>query len=208
MALNCADLLLYAALAQTCMIEGLLGASVVEVPAPDFDPWGYDAVFDVRNLDEYAGLSETACSIASVDARGCTYGHVPHSRWAPQLLRCGHAEASAAKNCTTSDQWQADISILGNAFSPFDPASLMAACRRLRVAFICHSGVRSLKAADRYANLMTKLFPADTTLQVTSVLGGTKSWVVHGRPTDFGYPAEDVPARCVELLKSTDSLFA
>ena len=52
--------------------------SVTRVNASTFDPSQYDAVFDVRNQDEWAGgTSGHSCSIGSVDPSGCSYGHIP-----------------------------------------------------------------------------------------------------------------------------------
>ena len=53
-------------------------STVRHVNTSVFDPNQFDAIFDVRNQDEWAGRGLTAhsCSIGTADPDGCSYGHL------------------------------------------------------------------------------------------------------------------------------------
>ena len=80
----------------------------------------------------------------------------------------------------------------------------LSMCMPLRLAFICHSGVRSLEAAMRYASLLTETYgrdgaaPQHAVRQVVSVAGGTQAWFKAKRPTNFG-SAPGGPAVCADM---------
>lgn len=193
--------------------------AVVEVNASEFDPTAYDAVFDVRNMDEFTSMpGAEPCSIGRRDAEGCSYGHLPEALWAPQFLHCGRLSASSAP-CTEWSQWLTNVELLTamNITDLVPPAFLamhnahylhiarphLEVCRVLRFAFICHSGGRSKKAAGTFAGLMSELFPhaheGESPVEVVSVLGGVHSWFHLGRPTTSGPPAGLRLPTCAEL---------
>jgi len=161
---------------------------VTKVNASQFDPTEYDVVFDVRNSDEYAGEGGD-CSIGSADSLGAP--HLPGAVWSPELYHCG-ARGPTNFTCTTLLQEFADVAFLGTEGS-------LQACTPLHVAFICHSGVRSLASAQSYAKLM-ETFHLDVPSPV-SVAGGTRGWYQLGRTTEFGAPTDAEELRtCAQLV--------
>mmetsp|Transcript_54887 Transcript_54887/g.139110 ORF Transcript_54887/g.139110 Transcript_54887/m.139110 type:complete len:272 (+) Transcript_54887:58-873(+) len=166
-----------------------LDDSVTEVDAAEFRPSHFDAVLDVRHADEYASNAPGSCSIVAEDREGCSYGHVPGAIWAPELFQCGACSPEGGLDCSAERQEHVDAKILSGHREPRNLSVALSACRRLRVAFICHSGVRSSTAAKRYAALLAEAFPdRESRAEVISVRGGTRDWFRLGRPTEFGLP--------------------
>eukprot|EP00927_Polykrikos_kofoidii_P074681 TRINITY_DN70702_c0_g1_i1.p1 TRINITY_DN70702_c0_g1~~TRINITY_DN70702_c0_g1_i1.p1 ORF type:complete len:229 (-),score=33.13 TRINITY_DN70702_c0_g1_i1:11-697(-) len=166
--------------------------SVKDVEASDLILKDYDAIIDVRNLDEYKGMTPAKnCSVGSFDPKGCLYGHIRGALWLPQFNLCGGTTPGV--ECTDRKQYAADVKeITGHA-----PTSesvwprLLEPCLHLRLAFVCHSGVRSLAAATKYVGLLNEAFeqapPSGSyASEVVSVSTGTQGWYLSGRPTVFG----------------------
>lgn len=178
---------------------------VPEVNASTFDPDDYDAVVDVRNIDEYEGNTSAAdCSIGAHDSKGCTYGHVPGAIWFPQLFLCGGVVPGTT--CPQEEQLLADAHFLSGEIGKVgetlkDFPRRLDVCRPLRLAFICHSGVRSLVAADNYAALLQELYGEVPEGAVVSVAGGTQLWYRSGRHADFG-PLPGGPRTCKQIWES------
>jgi len=190
-------------------------SDVIHVSSAHFNPFDFHSVIDVRNQDEYIGkTNSTACSIGAGDPLGCLYGHVPGAIWMPQMHLCG----TTVKGTTCQDgvQMLADAVVLSGIRLPGSAEKLPAYapflqdCQTLRVAFICHSGVRSLAAAKLYAAVLEQLYPADAfkTPVIASVDGGTQGWVRAGRKTDFS-AAPGGPRTCKQMKKAQQrALFA
>merc|ERR1711865_518476 len=104
---------------------------------------------DVRNSSEYAGDAEPGMR---------TYGHISGAIWMPQLTWCGTSVAGT--KCSQAEQVAADVLALApKSFTGEPPLTeLLKGCSALRIAFVCHSGVRSLVAADRYAKMLRAVF--------------------------------------------------
>ena len=116
----------------------------------------------------------------------------------------------SVKNCTTPKQQYANAVGLGSWDSQdsTEVEVVLGACRGRRFAFICHSGVRSLTAAQTYADMMRTLFLGDVITEgdIVSVDGGTQEWYESGRAVEFGYTAQDeawTDSTCADLATAT-----
>lgn len=182
-------------------------SDVEHVSSAHFNPLDFDAVVDVRNEDEYVGkTNSTACSIGADDPRGCLYGHIPGAIWMPQMHLCGTTVPGT--KCREAVQILADAGVLSGIRLPSSEqlpayAPFLKDCQALRVAFVCHSGVRSLSAAKLYAAMLERLYPGDTAKPyvVASVDGGTQGWVRAGRKADFS-TAPGGPRTCEQMKKA------
>lgn len=178
--------------------------SVREINAARLSIEDYHSLIDVRNLDEYEGTTAAAnCTIGKKDAKGCNYGHVPGARWMPQFYLCGGTTPGTA--CSDDKQSVADVRLLlGNIPPPSRWRSELSKCTSMRFAFICHSGVRSLVAAKRYAKLLRDTYGNQSPLgtnysfEVLSIAGGTRAWFNAGKPTEFG-PQPELPELCSDM---------
>lgn len=203
---------LLAVVLQVQLAKAVLPAPVREVHASVFDPASVDIVVDVRNRDEYQGTASAShCSVGRDDPKGCLYGHIPEAIWLPQLHLCGTTRPWT--RCSEAQQWDADVALLGSgptakgvAAAVRGQAAAMTPCLDLRIAFVCHSGVRSRAAAQRYMQLLHRLFPhAYLTENAVNVAGGTQAWFNGGRLTVFGMGASNSPrginATCAQLAR-------
>lgn len=125
--------------------------------------------------------------LGSSDPLSCTYGHVPAAYWLPDL----HLMDEAA--------------FIANMTGSSDPSTLRA-CSGLRLAFICHSGVRSNQAADKlvtaYRDNGISTFD-EATIHGGAILnagGGTQGYFEAGLMTHFGFARPEWPG-CVALGK-------
>lgn len=118
----------------------------------------------------------------------------------------------SVKNCTTPKQQYANAVGLGSWDNQSQDSTevevVLGACRGRRFAFICHAGVRSLTAAQTYADMMRTLFPDDVITEgdIVSVDGGTQEWYESGRAVEFGYNAQDevrTDSTCADLDLAT-----
>jgi len=189
------------------VLSSAQGVSVVEVDATELKILDYDAVIDVRNLDEYEGTtSADNCTIGKADPKGCLYGHLPGALWMPQLHLCGGTTPGVT--CTDEVQQVADVQVLvgHKPDSQKDWPQALYPCAPLRLAFICHSGVRGLSAARNYANLLTATYDKNSSShiveKVVSVAGGTRKWYNAGRPTVFSAKPGG-PKQCSQMTHPT-----
>ena len=145
-----------------------------------------DALIDVRTAEEFGAQwgRVGACNRMS-DPRACDYGHVPGAYWLPGLHKLDTADLIKH--------------IAG------DPRGLPA-CAGLRLAFICHSGVRSNEAATRlaaaYLDHGISAFNASTVHggAILNAGSGTEGFFAAGLPTSRGFARAEWPG-CVELSR-------
>jgi len=147
-----------------------------------------DALIDVRTAEEFnAQWGRVGVCASSSDPHSCDYGHVAGAYWLPNL------------------HLMDNNSFVSSMTGSQDPATLRS-CAGLRLAFICHSGVRSNTAATklRDAFLADGIISFDTsTVHGGAILnsgGGTEAYYQAGLATRYGFARAEWPG-CVKLSK-------
>mmetsp|Transcript_42978 Transcript_42978/g.112917 ORF Transcript_42978/g.112917 Transcript_42978/m.112917 type:complete len:329 (-) Transcript_42978:236-1222(-) len=147
-----------------------------------------DALIDVRTPEEFgAQWGAVGFCISASDPHSCDYGHVAGAYWLPNL------------------HLMSDADFISNMSGTQDPAGLQS-CAGLRLAFICHSGVRSNTAAEKLqsAYLTNGITKFDgTTLHGGAILnagGGTQAYYEAGLLTHYGFARAQWPG-CIKLSK-------
>lgn len=177
------------------MISGL-APSATAVTQLDLSSWSaalangtVDALIDVRSPEEFSAQwgRVGACTNIS-DPLACTYGHVAGAYFLPNLQHATEEEL---------------VTLVGGSSNAH--AGLVA-CSGLRLAFICHSGVRSNAAAVR---LQQAYAAHDITAFNTSTVhggallnsgGGTQAYYQAKLPTRTGFARAPWPG-CVQLAQ-------
>ena len=136
-----------------------------------------DALIDVRTPEEFGSQwGRIGVCKSSTDTRACSYGHVAGAYWMPDLHLMSEADLIANMTGTRDD-----------------PRGGLLACSGLRLAFICHSGVRSnlaaLKLKDAYLHHAITSFD-NATIHGGGILnagGGTQAYFDGGLLTHYGF---------------------